>query len=734
MPVFLAEHAGYCNGVRDALSMTLTQVGMGKKVSTLGPLVHNEDVQRYLESQCVSVVEVPQALGSGTVIIRTHGVTPDVLAYLHGREDLEVIDATCPYVHRVQKIVRNTSQKGHDIIIYGDRQHPEVQALLGWAKGGAQVFEPGRNYREESIHLSPKTVLLSQTTQREKDFLSLAEMLKERCPDLKICRTICRATVLRQEAAAALAALVDLMIVVGDKKSSNTRKLTQVCQEIITTYQIAVAAEIKREWLAGVRNVGITAGASTPNWTIKEVKEKMEEMEEMEKREQEQTEEKPEEETSPQDEVISSEDEETSPQDEVISSEDEEISTEGVVITSENGETSQQDEGLTLQAEEMSSQEEVKEYRAGDIVTGTVVMVDDEQALIDIGYKSEATLPRGEVFLEGDKSLKEQLATGDAVDVLVLKIVEQDDKIIVSSKRLQRERRWKELEEAMEAGANMQGLVKNVVPRGIIIDLGSGVEGFMPGSLVDVRFVPDFEQFRGETFTFKVLELNRERDKVILSRKQYLEAELEVKKQETIEKIKEGDVINGVIKRLTDFGAFVDVGNIDGLVHISEVSWQRVGHPRDLLKVGEEVLVKVLEVIPERERISLSIRQAQPDPWTVAEQEFQAEDIVKGRVTRVVNFGAFVELLPGVEGLVHISQMADFHVKHPSEIVQEGEEIEVKIIEANVEAKRISLSIKDARPAPRDFSVQSTQKEENQGVTLGDVFGDLFNNQETKEE
>jgi ribosomal protein S1/(E)-4-hydroxy-3-methyl-but-2-enyl pyrophosphate reductase len=701
LPVFLAEHAGYCNGVRDALSMTLTQVGMGKKVSTLGPLVHNEDVQRYLESQSVSVVEVPQALSSGTVIIRTHGVTPDVLAYLHGREDLEVIDATCPYVHRVQKIVHNTSQKGHDIIIYGDRQHPEVQALLGWAKGGAQVFEPGKNYREEVIHLSPKTVLLSQTTQREKDFLSLAEMLKERCPDLKICRTICRATVLRQEAAAALAALVDLMIVVGDKKSSNTRKLTQVCQEITTTYQIAAAAEIKREWLAGVRNVGITAGASTPYWTIKEVNEKMEEMEKME---QEQTEEKPEEETSPQDEVISSEDEEISPQ--------------GVVITSENGETSPQDEGLTLQAEEMSSQEEIKEYRAGDIVTGTVVMVDDEQVLIDIGYKSEATLPRGEVFLEGDKSLKEQFATGDAVDVLVLKIVEQDDKIIVSSKRLQRERRWKELEEAMEAGANMQGLVKNVVPRGIIIDLGSGVEGFMPGSLVDVRFVPDFEQFRGETFTFKVLELNRERDKVILSRKQYLEAELEVKKQETIEKIKEGDVINGVIKRLTDFGAFVDVGNIDGLVHISEVSWQRVGHPRDVLKVGEEVPVKVLEVIPERERISLSIRQAQPDPWTVAEQEFQADDIVKGRVTRVVNFGAFVELLPGVEGLVHISQMADFHVKHPSEIVQEGEEIEVKIIEANVEAKRISLSIKDARPAPRDFSVQSTQKEENQGVTL----------------
>ncbi len=723
MPVFLAEHAGYCNGVRDALSKTLAQVGMGKKVSTLGPLVHNEDVQRYLESQNVSVVETPHTLGGGTVVIRTHGVTPEVLAYLHGREDLEVIDATCPYVHRVQKIVHNAAQKGHDIIIYGDRQHPEVQALLGWAKGGARVLEPGSVYQGEELEISPQTVLLSQTTQRENEFLALAEMLKEQCPDLEVSRTICRATVLRQETAAKLAASVDLMIVVGDKKSSNTRKLTQVCREITKTYQITAAAEIKRDWLAGVRNVGITAGASTPHWTIKEVNEKMEEMEKMEKMEQEQTEEKATTETSLQSEENISDDGDVSPQDEVIISAD-----------SVDEVTSPQAEEVTSQDEEMSSQDEIKEYRAGDIVTGTVVMVDEEQAMIDIGYKTEATLPRGEVFLEGDQSLKDKFTTGDAVDVLVLKFVEEDDKLIVSSKRLQRERRWKELEEAMEEGTNMQGLVKNVVPRGIIIDLGSGVEGFMPGSLVDVRFVPDFEQFRGETFTFKVLELNRERDKVILSRKQYLEDELEVKKQETIEKIKEGDVINGVIKRLTDFGAFVDVGNIDGLVHISEVSWQRVGHPRDVLKVGEEVPVKVLEVIPERERISLSIRQAQPDPWTVAEQEFQAEDIVKGRVTRVVNFGAFVELLPGVEGLVHISQMADFHVKHPSEILQEGEEVEVKVIDANVEAKRISLSIKDARPAPRDFSVQSAQKEENQGVTLGDVFGDLFNNHETKEE
>lgn len=672
MPVLLAEHAGYCDGVKAALRKTLDQLGPGKTISTLGPLVHNSDVQEYLAAQGISMTEKIDELAGGTVVIRTHGLPPEMLNYLQQREDLEIIDATCPYVRKIQTLIDGYLQKGYDIIIYGDSQHPEVQALMGWSGNKARLLEPGTTTLEKDYYVSPKTVFLSQTTQREQDFLDLAAMLKERSPSLEICPTICKATVKRQNAAAALAATVDLMLVVGDARSSNTRKLAQVCREITNTYQIAGPGEIKREWLAGVRNVGITAGASTPHWTIKEVKQMMEEMERMEQEQSEAT-----------------------PQDEMIS---------------QNGE---------------ASPDQIKGYRTGDIVTGTVVLVDDDQVLIDIGYKMEATLPRGEVFLEGDKSLRDTFTVGENVDLLVLKLMEQDDKIIVSSKRLQRERRWKELEEALHEEKVLQGVVKNVVPRGIILDLGGGVEGFMPGSLVDVRYIPDFEQFRGETFSFRVLELNRERDKVILSRKQYLEEELEQKKQETIDKIKEGDIINGVVKRLTDFGAFVDVGNIDGLVHISEVSWQRVVHPRDVLKVGEEVPVKVLEVIPERERISLSIRQAQPDPWTVASQEFAAGDIVKGRVTRVVNFGAFVELLPGVEGLVHISQMADFHVKHPSEIVQEGEEVEVKIIDANASAKRISLSIKDARPAPRDFSLQTNQKEENQGITLGDVFGDL---------
>lgn len=667
MQVFLAKHAGFCEGVKNALDLTLREVARGKEVTTLGPLVHNKKVVQFLRHKNVKVALHPEKIERGVVIIRAHGVSPCVLEYLHSRPELEIVDATCKFVKRVQKIARSSFEKGFQVLIYGNRHHPEVQALLGWAGDNATVIEPGRPGIEKELELSTRVVLISQTTQREKDFLALAENIKSVCPNLKVYKTICKATTLRQDAAACLASTVDLMLVVGDDESSNTNKLTQVCREITKTHQITGAQDISTEWLVGINKVGVTAGASTPGWTIKEVMVKME------------------------------------------------------------------NENVEARTEVFSGEEEdVKDYRPGDVVTGKVVLVEDGQLLVDIGYKTEAILPKTEILLKEDVSLSEIFSQGDNIDVLILKINEQEDKVIVSKKRLERERRWKELEEALESGTNMTGVVKEVVQAGIIVDLGSGLEGFMPGSLVDVRYIPDFQQFMGQELYFKIIELNRERDKVILSRKQALEEESEKERYETLNNLKEGEIITGVVKRLTDFGAFVDVGGIDGLVHISEISWQRVGHPQDVLGVGEEIDVKVLEVIPKKERISLSIRQAQPDPWSRVDEEFKVDDIIKGNVTRIVNFGAFVELIPGVEGLVHISQMADFHVKHPSEILQEGEEVQVKILDINIEGKRISLSIKEARPAPRDFSMTPQKEQENQNVTLGDVFGDLFNSSNEK--
>jgi small subunit ribosomal protein S1 len=697
LQVLLAEYAGFCRGVKNALELTLREVSQGKKVYTLGPLVHNKQVIQYLAAKGVQLVTSVQELlnendSEITVIMRAHGVSPVLYRNLQADQRITIIDATCPFVKRLQKIAHRYGQEGYHIIIYGNRCHPEVQALLGWAGENATVIDPQHNNIPAEMPLSSKTILISQTTQREDRFWSLAAKLKVIDPELEVRNTICRATMLRQGAAAKLAATVDLMFVVGDPQSANTHKLTQVCRETVKTYQIAEAREIPGGSLAGVERVGVTAGASTPPWTIKEVMVKMENGK-LDNLEDTRTEDAGTEETNTED-----------------------TSTEETI------------------AEEGFSFQEIRDYRPGDTVKGKVVLVEEEQVLVDIGYKSEAILPRNEIILEEEPSLKDKFAVGDEIDLLVLRVNQQEDKIIVSQKRLERERRWKEIEEAAETGTTMQGIVKEVVPAGIIVDLDSGIEAFMPGSLVDVRYIPDFTQFMGQEFSFKVIELNRERDKIILSRKLLLEEEAEKQKKEVLANLKEDEVITGIVKRLTDFGAFVDVGGIDGLVHISEVSWQRVGHPQEVLKVGEEVNVKVLEVIPERERISLSIRRTQLDPWTRINKEFSVGEIITGRVTRIVNFGAFVELIPGAEGLVHISQMADFHVNHPSEIIREGEDVEAKILDINVDNKRISLSMKKARPASRNFLQSSSQESESQNVALGDVFGDLFNSSRSAQE
>ena len=347
MEVLLAEHAGFCKGVENAFKIALQEAGSGKKVVTLGPLVHNDIVTRFLREKGVERADSPDEFESCTVIIRTHGVAPDILERLFQRGDLEVIDATCPFVKRVQMLARNYEQKGFDILIYGNRQHPEVQALLGWSREKARVIEPDETGPDiNNLNLSSRALFISQTTQQEAGFLKAAGKLKKICPELKVINTICKATAQRQEAAAKLASRVDLMLVVGDVKSSNTCKLTEVCREITKTHQVAGARDVSREWLVGIKKVGVTAGASTPSWTTKEV-----------------------------------------------------------MVMLEDG-------NLETGTEETFSAEEARVYRPGDIITGKVVLVEDDQVLFDIGYKSEAVLPRTK-FLEGETTLKEKYSEGE---------------------------------------------------------------------------------------------------------------------------------------------------------------------------------------------------------------------------------------------------------------------------------------------------------------------------------
>jgi small subunit ribosomal protein S1 len=328
----------------------------------------------------------------------------------------------------------------------------------------------------------------------------------------------------------------------------------------------------------------------------------------------------------------------------------------------------------------------------GEVVRGKVVRVDKDEVLVDIGYKSEGVIPVAELSIRRSVNPADEVQVGDDIDALVMTKEDAEGRLILSKKRARFEMAWKRIEEAAESGEPVEGNVIEVVKGGLILDLG--VRGFLPASLVDIRRVQDLDEFLGQTLRCKVIELNRSRNNVVLSRRAVLEEERKEMRQAILDRLSPGDVVTGTISNIVDFGAFVDLEGIDGLIHISELSWSHVNHPSELLDIGQEVEVKVLDIDRERQRISLGLKQTQSDPWQQVIESYEQGDVVEGRVTKVVTFGAFIEVVPGVEGLVHISELAQHHVENPREIVSPGESVRAKIIEMDAERRRLSLSLK----------------------------------------
>jgi small subunit ribosomal protein S1 len=331
-------------------------------------------------------------------------------------------------------------------------------------------------------------------------------------------------------------------------------------------------------------------------------------------------------------------------------------------------------------------------FSEGDVVTGRVVRVDKDEVLVDIGYKSEGVIPLPELSIRKSVRPDEEVSLGEMVDALVMQKEDQDGRLILSKKRARFEKAWKRIETAAAEGEHVEGTVIEVVKGGLILDLG--VRGFLPASLVDIRRVQDLDEFLGRKLECRVIELNRNRNNVVLSRRAVLEDERREVRQKILDELQPGQVVEGVISNIVDFGAFVDLEGIDGLIHISELSWSHVNHPSEVLSIGEKVRVKVLDIDRERQRISLGLKQTQSDPWQSVIESYQEDDVVEGKVTKVVTFGAFVEIHAGVEGLVHISELAAHHVENPREIVNQGDVLAVRIIEIDAERRRLSLSLK----------------------------------------
>lgn len=381
-------------------------------------------------------------------------------------------------------------------------------------------------------------------------------------------------------------------------------------------------------------------------------------------------------------------------------------------------------------AEEMKSElTNVASVEVGDVLKGKVVKVENNQALVDNGYKSEAILPISEISSLHVDKVSDVLKEGDEVTVKVLRIKEDEDKLIVSKKAVDAEKAWAELQQKFETGEVLTATVHDIVKGGLVVDVG--VRGFIPASHVELHYVEDFSEYKGRGLTLKVIEMDPEKNKLILSHKVVLEEEQELKRKQRLQELEEGQVLEGTIQRLTDFGAFVDIGGVDGLVHVSEIAWHRVEHPADVLNEGDTVKVKVLKVNIEEQRISLSIKETEEGPWEKVAKAISTGDVIKGTVKRLVSFGAFVEVYPGVEGLVHVSQISHRHVATPSDVLEEGQEIEVKVLDMLPEQKRISLSMKEVEPKEvrkeEKESDQSQQQSSGLNVTLGDVYPELRN-------
>ncbi|MGB3989039.1 MAG: bifunctional 4-hydroxy-3-methylbut-2-enyl diphosphate reductase/30S ribosomal protein S1 [Acetivibrionales bacterium] len=648
MDIILANTAGFCFGVNNAIKIAEDMQDDEIVICTLGLLIHNEQVVNSLKEKGIRVIsDINEAPEGSRVIIRAHGVTPEVYEEAEKR-NVVIVDATCPYVKKIHKLVRQMHKDGYTIVIAGDRDHPEVRGINGWCADSAYIA----NTPEEADTIPPvegKCCLVAQTTLTREKFDGIYDKLKEKCKSVVKFDTICSATSSRQEEAEKIARISDVMLVIGSRKSSNTQKLYEISSKYCKkTYLIETYGDLPPINVKEVQTLGITAGASTPERTIKEVIEKMDE--------------------------------------------------------------------LNKQEKEMSFEEAFENsmvtLRSGEIVKGKIIGFNNAEIFVDLGYKSDGIIPVDEYSDDPDFKPETGVNVGDEIEVFIVRVNDGEGNVLLSKKKVDSMRSIEKIEEAYKNKTPVAGKVVEVTKGGVIVSV-DGVRVFVPASQLSERYVKDLNEFMKQTIEIKIIEMNRQRRKVVGSRRVVLAETREQMEQEVWTGIEVGKKYEGTVKSLMDFGAFVDIGGVDGLVHVSEMAWTKVKHPSDILKVGDKVEVTVLDFDTEKKRISLSMKKEEDNPWFRVSERYKEGDIVKGTVVRLVPFGAFVELEKGLDGLVHISQISNVRIGKPGDVLSTGQEVEAKIIEVNEETKKISLSIKEVNPIDPEPAEEEEKSVEN---------------------
>ena len=667
MKITLAKTAGFCFGVNRAVNTVYELLDENKKVCTLGPIIHNPQLVGELKERGVRTVDNPlDTKPDETLVIRSHGV-PRACLENAKENNINVVDATCPFVSKIHKIVSEASSKGHAILIAGDKEHSEVIGIIGNATTPVFTFSDEAelsNLLEKHPFLTENAVtVVSQTTFNEKIFKKCCIFLKKVCTNAIVFDTICNATALRQQEADELSRVNDVMIVIGGKHSSNTSKLFSVCAaNCEKTFLIETADELKAVWFKNAKSIGVVAGASTPARIIKEAIKTMSEI------------------LKPEDEQM------------------EEINT------------------VQKSFDEMTDEEafeaSLNNLTSDQKVVGIVLAVSPSEIQVDFGRGLTGYISADEYSFDSNVNLVEEVKVGDELNLIIMRINDQEGTAMLSKRRFDAIAGWDKIVAAKDSGEVITGTVKDVIKGGVVAT-AFGVRVFIPASQATATRGESLEELKGKEVSFKIIEIGRGR-RAIGSIRVVLREERKAAQSKIWETIAIGDRFTGTVKSLTSYGAFVDIGGVDGMIHISELSWQRIKNPSEVVLVGDTVEVYVKDLDTEKKKISLGYKKEEENPWTIFNNTYAVDSVAKVTIVSLTAYGAFARIIPGVDGLIHISQIANKHVAKPQDELKVGQEVEAKIIAIDDEKKRVSLSIRALLP---EEATEETTEEVTEEVT-----------------
>lgn len=638
MKIILAKSAGFCFGVNRAVTIVNNLLEDGKKVTTLGPIIHNPHMVAELAERGVEIADTPNDLSSmdRTLVIRSHGVPQSVIDEIE-QKGISYENATCPFVSKIHQIVKDNSREGKVVLIAGDENHPEVQGIVGHCEGEHYIF---KNYEDlgkllkklENIE-NISICVVAQTTYDVKEWKNCLKLLKKVYTNAKIFDTICSATSIRQSEAEELASISDIMVVIGGRQSSNTAKLFSVCKsKCERTYLIESAAELDDIALIDADIIGITAGASTPARIIKEVFNTM---------------------------------------------------TENIEKTENTAENF---------AELL--EESLKNFNTDEKVHGVVVGIAPNEVYVDVGRKQAGFIPLTELSNDPNAKAEDLVKIGDELDLLIMRTNDQEGTIMLSKKRLDAIKGWDEIIKANEEDTPVTGFVTDVVKGGVIA-VANGVRVFIPASQATATRGEPLENLLKKEVSFKIIEVNKGRRRAVGSIRAILKEERQKLADKFWETAEIGKKYTGTVKSLTSYGAFVDIGGIDGMIHISELSWGRIKHPSEVVKVGDTVEVYIKDLDREKGKISLGYKNTEDNPWEILKRDYPEGTVTEATIVGMTDFGAFANILPGIDGLIHISQISTERIEKPQDVLKIGDKVTVKITKIDFDKKRISLSIRE---------------------------------------